>query len=477
MDTNEEILIEKSLLSLILKSNSKELFQQVINKIDKQYFSVPVTQWVYDILVLNFNTYAEIPSKTVFKDALSVLEEQTKTEYKTFLQTIYGMTVLETDFEFLLQKTINNKKYKDFLKAINKAVEDISPENIETTLDPFFIKISQITNTTMKDLSSIRRFDFSENLPEQFSRFESTDSRVRGIPTPIEELNKSIGGLKKQQLIIITAPSGEGKSIFLLNFADHAHNLGCNVLYFTIEMSYEDIESRRFSLITKIDSIKIQEKILNDKEKRQFYKEMCLRHLEKDQHSAFLEYFKKVDVSPFKTNEEDLKNFCKELENKFKFRKNHFYTVDIPDNCTIEKMKSEFKYIQKKTPIDLIVIDYLNIIEPSYRSGADWTDKNHIARNLKSWARESDIPVLTGAQLKVANNKEKLTQDDMRFSKAIFDHADHVLGFNRNDEDKLCGRIRIELVKHRHSGEKIIPIKENFSKMGIGNFTAIDDLE
>lgn len=473
MSNTDEILIERSLLSLILVSQSKTLFQHVVSRIDKTYFSVPIHQWIYEVILKNFTEFAEIPTKTVFRTHLTSLQEPSQTETRTILKNIYTLKINESDFEFLFDRLIKQRKLGEFLKTVESQLKDINVDNIHTQLDDFFIKVSSIASETTTESSSIRRFDLSENLLDQLTRFEKIDSHDQGILTPIHEMNLKYGGLRKQHFDIIAAPSGEGKSIFLLNFADYAHSLGFNILYFTIEMSYEDIESRRHSLITGVDSVKIRMKQLTDKEKRLFYRELCLRYLEQDQHQLFLDYFKKVDV-PSLTEIDKVKLFYDDLSAKFKFRKNHFFIRDIPSNCTVERMKSEFKYLQKLYPIHLIVIDYLNIIEPAYRTGADWEQKNLIARNLKEWAREADLPILTGVQLKSESSKEKLTQEDLRFAKAIYDQADYAWGFNRSDEDKLCGRIQLQYMKNRHGPQEIINIKEQFSRMKISNFDDLD---
>lgn len=474
MSNTDEILIERSLLSLILVSQSKTLFQHIVSRIDKGYFSVPIHQWIYEVILKNFTEFAELPTKTVFRTHLANLQEPIQTETRTILKNIYALKINETDFEFLFDRLIKQKKLGEFLKTVESQLKNITVDNVHTQLDDFFIKVSGIASETKTESSSIRRFDLSDNLLDQLIRLETVDSKSKGILTPIREINEDYGGLRKQQLSIITAPSGEGKSIFLLNFADFAHSLGYNVLYFTIEMSYEDVESRRQALVTNLGSTKIKMQTLSEKEKRQFYREICLRYLEKDQHSLFLEYFRKVDV-PSLTDEKKVKEFYDTVSTRFKFRKNHFFIRDIPSNCTIEKMKTEFKYLQKINPIDLVVIDYLNIVEPAYRTGADWEQKNLIARQMKEWAREADIPIITAAQIKLANSKEKLSQDDMSFSKAIYNQCDHMWGFSRTDEDKLCGRIRLQYMKARHGVERIINIKEQFSTMKISDFVELDD--
>jgi len=471
MSNTNEILIEKSLLSLILKSQSKELFQRLVARIDSNYFTSSIHKWIYEVIVKHFVQFAEIPTKIVFKSSLALLSEQSNAETKSILKSIYLLHVNTSDFEYLLDKLVKQKKYQEYLKIVNRSVNTMNVDNIDSELDNFFIKISNISSESTKELSTVRRFDLSENLLDQFSRFEVNPKSVKGIPTPITELNASMGGLKKQQLIVITAPTGEGKSILLLNFADFAYTLGYNVFYITIEMSYEDTESRNHSLVTGIESLKIQHRELNEKEKKKFYKELFLRYIIKEDHAAFLDHFKKIDFS----NSFKHEAVHKEIADKFKFRSNHFYVRDIPSRCTIERMKTEFKYQRKLGNIDLVVIDYLNIIDPSFRSAAQWQDANQVTRSLKEWAREIDLPVLTAAQMK--STKDKPTIDDLRYAKAIADHADWMIGFNRSDQDKLCGRIKLELMKHRQSGEKSISIKETFSKMGISNFIDVDNIE
>lgn len=468
-NTDSELLTERSLLSILVLSRSKDKVQQLVARIDRSFFSSEIHQWIYDTIIKHFSDFAEVPTKQVFKLKLDSLIEPNKTETRTILKNIYSVKINDTDFDFLLNRLCKHHKFRQLLKTVENTVSNVSIDNIDESLENLFLKVSTITTDTTKDLVSVRRFDLTENILDQFARFETDDSSTKGIPTPINELNEEMGGLKKQQIFAICAPTGEGKSILLLNFADHAFKLGYNVLFFTIEMSYEDIESRLHSLITKVDANKILKKQLNEKEKKQFYRELFLRYIDKDQSTDFLSYFKKVDVN------KNYKEIYDDIAKNFKFRNNHFVIRDIPSRCSIERMKAELKYITKLHPIDLIVVDYLNIIEPSYRTNQDWLDKQQLARSLKEWAREVNLPLLTAVQIKVPKLGEKLTAEDLKYSKSMSEHFDHMYGYSRTDQDKLCGRIRFESMKHRYSEGRVISIKEHFSTMGITNFIEFED--
>ena len=251
---------------------------------------------------------------------------------------------------------------------------------------------------------------------ERLDRLNSPDKDLyRGIPTGIRELDNTITGLNRSDLVIIGARPGMGKTSFALNIARHAAiTAGKRVAFFSLEMSKEQLASRIISTEALVGGTKLRTGDLTEGE-----------------------WTRLVEAGDI-------------------LSKADLYLDDSP-GITVPEMKAKVRRLKN---VDLVIIDYLQLMQGSgYGKNSDnrVTVVGEISRSLKIMAKELDVPVICLSQLSRAvesRTDKRPILSDLRESGAIEQDADSVMFlyrdeyYHENTEDK--GVAECIVAKNRH---------------------------
>lgn len=224
---------------------------------------------------------------------------------------------------------------------------------------------------------------------QTFDRLDSlnsnTDDSLKPISTGIGDLDRMITGLNRSDLILLAARPGMGKTSFALNIA---RNAACQskktVAFFSLEMSKEQLASRLLSTEALISGTTLRTGKLNDEE-----------------------WNRLIPASDVLSKAE-------------------LYLDDTP-GITISEMKSRLRRMHK---LDLVVIDYLQLMASGRRIDNRVQEISEITRNLKILAKEMNVPVITLSQLSRASEQRtdhRPQLSDLRDSGSIEQDADIVL--------------------------------------------------
>lgn len=272
-------------------------------------------------------------------------------------------------------------------------------------------------------------FNVMCNRLDQISKIEP--GKLVGISTGISNFDQTFGGWQDSDMILLGARPSMGKTAVSLLFAKTPiFTQKKRVLYFSLEMPAFRLADRIMSLETGINSELMQNNRLQDKD-----------------WLSLSDTIQKYD--------------------KVKF--------DIIDESglTIEEIKAMSILENRKHKIDLIIIDYLQLIGFTFKDGRSTNDNvSHISKNIKSLAKKLNIPVIALSQLnreveKRGNKRPELS--DLRDSGSIEQDADMVMFlyrdefYNPNTED--VNRIEIIIRKHRNGriGMDYLYKNENWS--------------
>ena len=257
---------------------------------------------------------------------------------------------------------------------------------------------------------------------------ETHDDYV-GIPCGIAELDKTLTGLNKSDLIILGARPGMGKTSFALNIARNvAVNGGKRVCFFSLEMSRDQLAQRLLSNEAAIES----------------------GHLR--------------DSSLMTTDEWTRLAMAAE-----QLSKTQMYLDETP-SITVPEMKAK---LRRLGDVDLVIIDYLGLMHSATVKESRVQEVSDITRNLKIMAKELKVPVIACAQLSrgtegknVKSHKPQLS--DLRDSGSIEQDADIVLFLYREkyydaentDPENVADPNKAECIvaKNRHGECKSIPL-------------------
>ncbi len=256
-------------------------------------------------------------------------------------------------------------------------------------------------------------------LEESFDRLDELHKQgdsLRGVPTGFKDLDDTLAGMQKSNLIILAARPGIGKTSFALNIAQNlAVKYKRSVGFFSLEMSKEELVDRLLVGQADIDAWKLKTGKLND-----------------DDFSKLSQAMGELAEAPI-------------------------YIDDTPA-LTILEMRTKARRLQVETGgIDLIVVDYLQLAR-SRQLENRVQEVSEISQGLKNLARELKVPVLALSQLSRAveqrgGNKPQLA--DLRESGSIEQDADVVMFLWREDNE-APENVVLDIAKHRNGPLKSI---------------------
>ena len=214
-----------------------------------------------------------------------------------------------------------------------------------------------------------------------------------GISTGIRDLDDAISGLQNSDLIIAAGRPGMGKTALVLNIAEHAALENLPVAVFSMEMSAESLMLRLLAGMSKIDSRQLRRGLIRDSE-----------------WPNLARVANAIGAAPL-------------------------FIDDSPGLSPLE-LKAKARRLKHEHGINLIIVDYLQLMRGSGRHTVREQEISEISRSLKALARELDIPVIACSQLnrQVENRNDKRPGlADLRESGAIEQDADVILFLYRDE--------------------------------------------
>lgn len=245
---------------------------------------------------------------------------------------------------------------------------------------------------------------------------------VMGVPTGFIDLDRMLGGLQRSDLLIVAARPGMGKSSWLNSVVMNAARMNQRVALFSLEMSNEQLVQRFVSAETNIPSHKLREGKLDEKDWSQFV--------------AATQYIGTLPI----------------------------YMDDTPALSTSD-LRSKARRLHLEFGLDLIVIDYLQLMTTPYRSENRVQEISYISRSLKQLARELNVPVVSAAQLSRAveqRNDKRPQLSDLRESGSIEQDSDVVMFIYRdayyNPDSPEGNKAEIHIAKHRNGPTGVVEL-------------------
>ena len=229
-------------------------------------------------------------------------------------------------------------------------------ESIETIMEEAEKSVFNVSERRLKkDLLPISSVlsDYYDRIDELAKRSEE----IFGVPTGFIDLDRMLTGMQPSDLLIIAGRPGQGKSGFLVSVAKNAALLHKkHVAIFSLEMSNEQVVQRLLAQETGIDSQRLRNGKLNEEE------------------------------WPLLTHAIEV------------LGDTHIYLDDTPA-ITPLALRTKCRRLQMEFGLDLVLVDYLQLMGGDQRTENRVQEVSYISRNLKTLARELNVPVLAAAQL------------------------------------------------------------------------------
>ena len=291
-------------------------------------------------------------------------------------------------------------------------------EVIETAEKKIFEVSKSLRSTEFKDIK-----DVLYKTQADIEKLSENKGDITGIPTGYYELDKLTSGFHPHELIIVAARPGMGKTAIALNFVTNiAINSKKTIALFNMEMGAEQLVTRMLSSVGQIEGSKLKTGNL--------------------EHSDW-----------------------KRLNEAISRLSNTKIFIDDTAGQTVGEIRSKCRKLSTSpSGLDLVLIDYLTLIQGSSKNGANRQQEvADISRALKTMAMELNVPVIALSQLSRGIEQrvdKKPMLSDLRESGAIEQDADIVAFLHCTDEERAKENSLMEFVirKHRNGPLADVPL-------------------
>jgi replicative DNA helicase len=350
------------------------------------------------------------------------------------------------DLDMLIRELKANRMCREMTQIIQRALPGIKPDTIEDAYGNILRDLLKLPLNSASGINVAKLREVHEALEERV--LEYLNEAVVKMPTGIRAFDAAMGGFAKGELVLISAGVGHGKSNVMLWWAEQLVERGNNTLYITIEMSYEETLNRYHSIQTGFNSIEIADKRIPPGRRHEYFEKLIAANKEKSAREAFLRECQTI-------KDRSNPHGALALAKKYKNRPAKMFLMDLPSGCTPTRIEQEIQRLSMDNKIDCVFVDFINVMDPTFHHKERARELATISRELKIIARKCGLTVFTAAQLDTSSiegtQDELITTDHIKYSKAIGENADWVMGFYRTEEDNLKKQIRFQMIKARHS--------------------------
>ena len=368
-----------------------------------------------------FRAIWELYRKNSAVDMLTVCEEL---KSRQSLDMVGGRAYIAT-LTAEVPATANGREYakiiaeKAVMRQMIRTAEDITEKGYQSKmaareiLDYAESGIFQIAQRRQKNDYTKIQDVLLENLKIIDAAAQNKDKST-GIPTGFHDLDEKTSGLQRSDLIIVAARPGMGKTAFALNIAQQsAVKHGTSAIIFSLEMSKEQLGQRLLAMQARVEMQKLKQGDLDRKD------------------------WDRVSLGVDELN-------------------NSKIVIDDTPGISLMEMRNKCRRLKAEQGLDLIVVDYLQLMTFEGRTDNRQQEISALSRNMKLLAREMNCPVILLSQLSRA---PELRQDkrpmlsDLRESGSIEQDADIVIFLYRddyyNENTEKPGVCEVNIAKHR----------------------------
>ena len=377
-------------------------------------FYVQRNGWIYDA-IRDLHERREPADLVTLTDELDRREHLTEIGGPAHLTSLINATPTSIHVEYyarIVERTAILRRLIDAAGQIAKlAYQDV--DDVDEVVDQAESIIFGVSEKRVsRELVPIRQV-----LDEFYDRIEylsAHQGEMIGIPTGLADLDKLLGGFQRSDLVIIAGRPGMGKTSLALSIAlQAARKWDKRVGIFSLEMSNEQVVQRLVSAETGIDSQRLRLGVIHE-----------------DEWPVFIQATSLLSDT-------------------------QIFIDDTPAISAME-MRTKARRIHAEYGLDLLIVDYLQLMRGDFRSENRVQEISFISRSLKGLARELNIPMVALSQLSRAvesRHDKRPMLSDLRESGSIEQDADVVMFVYRDElydpDTEFPNIAEIRVSKHR----------------------------
>lgn len=389
---------EEQLIAACLMDGQDVIGRCIEAKIAPASFYVPANRLIFGKLL---DLYGAGKSTELHVVAEELKTDETLSELGgySYLVRVSGRIATTAGTAYFIERVRELSLLRDVIRACTGGVEDAYgyTGGIQEFSDKIERDIFAVTQQRVGDSAKLVRDPMKEAMAA-FRLMAEKKAPPEGVLTGLTDLDRILYGLKPAEMIVLAGRPSCGKTALAMNFAEAAamprRGPGKAVLVFSLEMSSSVLCQRLLCARARVNSRLLRDGMVS-----------------------------KADMADLDTAEAE-------------FSRSSLYIDDAP-SPTVMEIRAKARRVHMRSPLSLIVIDYLQLVAPSDKRAPREQQVAEASRNLKALAKELSVPVLVLAQL----NREAEKSDrrprlsDLRESGAIEQDADVVLMLSRPKEE------------------------------------------
>ena len=387
----------------------------------KLVFIDPSYSSLYTAINRHYDKYGNVPS---FEDLELTIREGVAA--KT-LAAVKLTDVPDVSAEVALDALIDQYTQSETIKLLDRFVDKLpvyDTNEIKDNLATIALTIEEKTHTSEKvfTMSDMMMFVHPDDMEKE---------RVYlGINNTFDSV---LGGVARQELILIGGKRGSGKSITSSNIFVNQYESGNSSIYFSIEMTAHETAQRNLAILAGVNLQNLKQNKLTDDEVLKVVKARAGMFQEADE--LVIDFMRHRDRYKFEENL--VRNFRLKEDNQMIIVDDRDLTLSSID-LHLGKMKSKFG-----DKLKVAVVDYINQIVLEGSDQYDWKPQIEVSKKLKNLARKYEVVMVSPYQIDATG--------EARFAKGILDAADIALVMEAHDKETQA--ISFETTKIRGGKE------------------------
>ena len=388
-----------------------------------EYFFMPQHKAIYNAL-LRLDANGESTDPVLVMEQLKAGNIMDEKAARTYLAQLANAIPSTANVESYAKIVKDKFMKRTLIERCNEILGEVTgeEEDADLLLDSAEQKIYDIRQGKSSAEASRVGEVIVDKVYDRLAKLNSDErEKYLGVPTGFSKLDSMISGLNRSDLIIVGARPAMGTTSCALNAARNvAVNSGRKVLFFSLEMSKEQLAQRVVSMEARIEGVKMRNGKLEDKD------------------------WERLAVAT-----ESLSTAPLYLDDK--------------SDITVNEMKARIRRLHN---VECVIVDYLQLMKSGTKTDSRVQEVSEITRNLKLMAKDLEVPVMVLAQLSRGTERGSKSHrpqlSDLRESGSIEQDADIVLMLFRedyyadgseNEEDmdvKQVDKVEVIVSKNRH---------------------------
>lgn len=419
----QDLAAEQSVLGGMMLS--KDAIADVLERLRPKDFYRPNHQQIYDAILDLFSQGEPADAVTVAAelDRRGVLRRVGGAPYlHTLIATVPTAANAGYYADIVAEKAVLRRLVEAGTRVVQYGYAGAEGADVAEVVDRAQAEIYDVTEDRgSEDMVALE--DLLQPTMDEIDAIQAGGGQGQGVPTGFADLDELTTGLHGGQMIIVAGRPGQGKSTLAMDFMRSCSiKHGRASVIFSLEMSKSEIVMRLLSAEARIKLADMRAGRMSDDDWTQMARRMG-----------------EISDAPL--------------------------FIDDSPNLTMMEIRAKARRLKQKTDLQLIVVDYLQLMTSGKKVESRQTEVAEFSRSLKLMAKELDVPVVAVCQLNRGPEQrvDKVPQlSDLRETGQLEQDADLVILMNRPDsydrDSPRAGEADLIVAKHRNGPTKTITV-------------------